>query len=96
MCRRKTLLLSDSIDDIQKAAALLRTGELVAIPTETVYGLAADAENGTAVARIFEAKGRPADNPLIVHIAVGTSSPAWCPPYLKLLKSWPGPFGLDL
>ena len=69
MCRRKTLLLSDSIDDIQKAAALLRTGELVAIPTETVYGLAADAENGTAVARIFEAKGRPADNPLIVHIA---------------------------
>lgn len=41
----------------------------MAIPTETVYGLAADAENGTAVARIFEAKGRPADNPLIVHIA---------------------------
>lgn len=44
-------------------------GELVAIPTETVYGLAADAENGPAVARIFEAKGRPMDNPLIVHIA---------------------------
>lgn len=56
-------------EDINKAGELLRQGGLVAIPTETVYGLAADATSGTAVERIFEAKGRPQDNPLIVHIA---------------------------
>lgn len=52
-----------------RAAALLKSGELVAMPTETVYGLAADACSSQAVRRIFEAKGRPQDNPLIVHIA---------------------------
>lgn len=56
-------------EDIRTAGAILQTGGLVAIPTETVYGLAADALNPGAVARIFETKGRPADNPLIVHIA---------------------------
>ena len=64
-----TLHLSNTTEDIQKAAAILRDGGLVAMPTETVYGLAADALNGAAVRRIFEAKGRPMDNPLIVHIA---------------------------
>ncbi|MEG0768080.1 MAG: L-threonylcarbamoyladenylate synthase, partial [Clostridia bacterium] len=54
---------------IAKAAALLRAGQLVAFPTETVYGLGADALNAQAVREIFVAKGRPADNPLIVHIA---------------------------
>ena len=54
---------------IAEAAALLRQGGLVAFPTETVYGLGADARNGQAVARIFEAKGRPVFNPLIVHVA---------------------------
>lgn len=54
---------------IAQAAALLRQGEIVALPTETVYGIAADARNGAAVAKIFKAKGRPQDNPLIVHIA---------------------------
>jgi L-threonylcarbamoyladenylate synthase len=54
---------------IEEAAALLRAGALVAFPTETVYGLGADATNGLAVARIFEAKGRPRFNPLIVHVA---------------------------
>lgn len=53
---------------IAKAAEILRAGGLVAIPTETVYGLAADATQGKAVARIFEAKGRPSFNPLIVHV----------------------------
>ena len=53
---------------IALAAKLLRQGELVALPTETVYGIAADARNGGAVAKIFVAKGRPQDNPLIVHI----------------------------
>ena len=60
----------DSPDEaiLQKAAAMLHNGALVAFPTETVYGLGADALNPDAVARIFQAKGRPANNPLIVHI----------------------------
>src|SRR5690242_11951988 len=54
---------------IEQAAAMIRAGGLVAFPTETVYGLGADALNEAAVARIFEAKGRPSDNPLIAHVA---------------------------
>src|SRR5205814_766358 len=54
---------------IEHAAAIIRQGGLVAFPTETVYGLGADALNGQAIERIFAAKGRPADNPLIVHIS---------------------------
>lgn len=67
----KTILLSPKTDAdaVEKAAALLRAGEVVGIPTETVYGLAANALDTTAVAKIFQAKGRPQDNPLIVHIA---------------------------
>ncbi len=65
----KTKLLSTSECDISYAARLLADGEVVGIPTETVYGLAADAENEESVKKIFEAKGRPQDNPLIVHIA---------------------------
>ena len=65
----ETYYFTNSQQDIQNAAAILRDGGVVAIPTETVYGLAADALNGTAVRRIFEAKGRPMDNPLIVHVA---------------------------
>ena len=53
---------------VQEAAAILRRGGLVALPTETVYGLGADAANPAAVARIFAAKGRPADHPVIVHL----------------------------
>lgn len=64
-----TRYLSACPSDIETAGELLRAGELVAIPTETVYGLAANALDPTAVAAIFEAKGRPQDNPLIVHIA---------------------------
>lgn len=65
----KTLLLSKNDEDIKKAAKLLADGEVVAIPTETVYGLAADATNKKAVEKIFKAKGRPQDNPLIVHVS---------------------------
>ncbi len=65
----KTYDLTNTTEDIRRAAAILRDGGLVAIPTETVYGLAADALNGGAVRRIFEAKDRPMDNPLIVHVA---------------------------
>ncbi|HHY19384.1 MAG TPA: threonylcarbamoyl-AMP synthase, partial [Firmicutes bacterium] len=54
--------------EIDKAAELIKIGELVAFPTETVYGLGADALNPKAVLAIFRAKGRPADNPLIVHV----------------------------
>ena len=54
--------------EIAEAVRLLKGGELVGIPTETVYGLGADAANPAAVAKIFTAKGRPADHPLIVHI----------------------------
>lgn len=64
-----TLHLTDSQQDIRIAAGVLRDGGLVAMPTETVYGLSANALDGNAVRRIFEAKGRPMDNPLIVHIA---------------------------
>ena len=65
----ETKLLSDHAADLLEAAALLQQGKVVGIPTETVYGLAADARNPEAVRQIFAAKGRPADNPLIVHIA---------------------------
>lgn len=63
----ETLILRES--EIKKAADIIRSGGLVAIPTETVYGLAANALDGKAVRKIFAAKGRPMDNPLIVHIA---------------------------
>lgn len=65
----ETIILSDSENDIESAAQLIRNGEVVGIPTETVYGLGADASNEEAVRKVFAAKGRPADNPLIVHLA---------------------------
>lgn len=65
----ETILLTSSQEDIEKAGKLLAAGELVGIPTETVYGLAASALDGHAVSDIFKAKGRPSDNPLIVHIS---------------------------
>jgi len=63
----KTQVLPITPESVALAARLLQQGELVALPTETVYGIAADARNGEAVKKIFEAKGRPQDNPLIVH-----------------------------
>lgn len=97
----ETWRLTAAPADLEKAAALLRAGELVAVPTETVYGLAADALNGEAVRRIFEAKGRPADNPLIVHIA---EMAAWEPLVTHIPETarrlaaayWPGPLTLIL
>jgi L-threonylcarbamoyladenylate synthase len=93
-----------AIDD---AVQRLRAGHLVALPTETVYGLAADADQPEAVARIFAAKGRPADHPLIVHLA-GTTREEWAaaldhyaaqvPPFAQRLMEafWPGPLTLIL
>lgn len=65
----ETKLLKPNEESINLACSLLKAGEVVAVPTETVYGLAGDAMNGNAIKKIFEAKGRPADNPLIVHIS---------------------------
>ena len=84
---------------IEQALTVLRAGGLVAIPTETVYGLAADASNEAAVRRIFGAKGRPADHPLIVHIADTSSLGEWAaeiPPAAAHLAAtcWPGPLTL--
>ena len=84
---------------IEQALGVLRAGGLVAIPTETVYGLAADASNEAAVRRIFGAKGRPADHPLIVHIANTSSLGDWAaeiPPAAAHLAAtcWPGPLTL--
>lgn len=83
------------------ALAALRRGEVIGLPTETVYGLAADAGDAHAVARIFELKGRPADHPLIVHIAGAEQLPAFCravpPAALALAQAfWPGPLTLIL
>jgi L-threonylcarbamoyladenylate synthase len=86
---------------VLRAAELLRAGEVVALPTETVYGLAANALDETAVAKIFQIKGRPADNPIIVHIAghemAGRCVAKWPPLADKLAKAfWPGPLTLVL
>jgi L-threonylcarbamoyladenylate synthase len=85
---------------MERALALLRAGEVVAIPTETVYGLAGDATNGAAVARIFEAKGRPRFNPLIAHVAdmAMAEDIAIFDPLSRQLaeKFWPGPLTLVL
>ena len=64
-----TSLDGEAKDNIAKAAKILNDGGLVVFPTETVYGLGADATNGTAVASVFSAKGRPSDNPLIIHLS---------------------------
>ncbi len=84
---------------VDRALEVLRNGGLVAIPTETVYGLAADASNATAIARVFEVKGRPVDHPLIVHIATGEQLADWAreisPVAARLAATcWPGPLTL--
>lgn len=97
----ETKLLTDCAADLIEAAQLLQSGQVVGIPTETVYGLAADARNEQAVRQIFAAKGRPADNPLIVHIAqlcqletVAKTVPALAQ---KLADHfWPGPLTMIL
>ncbi|MEV7541149.1 L-threonylcarbamoyladenylate synthase [Streptomyces sp. NPDC089915] len=87
--------------DIEKAAELLRAGGLVAFPTETVYGLGANAEDSEAVSRTFQAKGRPPNHPLIVHLAGAHQLDGWVagvPETARLLaeRFWPGPLTLVL
>jgi len=86
---------------VQRAAELLRAGEVVALPTETVYGLAANARDASAVAKIYEIKGRPAHNPLIVHVAdfalARQCVSTWPEAAERLAKSfWPGPLTMVL
>ncbi|MBX6722194.1 MAG: threonylcarbamoyl-AMP synthase [Dactylosporangium sp.] len=93
--------MTASIGDIEQAAAVLRAGGLVAFPTETVYGLGADAESPSAVARIFQAKGRPPTHPLIVHISGVERLEGWVKEVsatARLLaeRFWPGPLTLVL
>ncbi|GLU33150.1 L-threonylcarbamoyladenylate synthase [Trinickia caryophylli] len=90
-----------SAAQIEEAAALLDAGELVAFPTETVYGLGGDAENPQAVARIYAAKGRPANHPVIVHLGPQGDPQYWVehlpPDARKLIDAfWPGPLTLIL
>lgn len=97
----KTKLLQNTMEDLKLAAALLRRGELVAFPTETVYGLGADARCEDAVRNIFTAKGRPADNPLIVHIsdmAMLDGIVSEIPEIAQRLAEafWPGPLTMVL
>lgn len=93
--------LTDSPSDLERAASLLRAGALVAFPTETVYGLGADAGNARAVADVFRAKGRPPDHPVIVHLPSARALPLWAaeiPDSARRLAGmfWPGPLTLVL
>ena len=88
-------------ENIAAAAQIIRSGGLLAIPTETVYGLGADALNEQAVLRIFEAKGRPQDNPLIIHVPEASWLERYCeqvPPeaYVLAARFWPGPLTMIL
>ena len=87
--------------EIRKAAEILRAGGLVAFPTETVYGLGADALNAGAVARLYATKRRPADHPVIVHFGSGESAFAWAREIPRAARQlaerfWPGPLTLIL
>ena len=102
MSSENPILLSNcTADAISNAAAALHSGALVAFPTETVYGLGADATNESAVAHIYSVKGRPADHPLIVHIGQLSQLDQWAidiPDYAIALARdfWPGPMTLVL
>ncbi len=96
-----TLLLQEDLHSLRKAARIINNGGLVAFPTETVYGLGAAATDPAAVARIFKAKGRPVDNPLIVHLSdpgqIETVAGAIPGKAFKLTERfWPGPLSLVL
>jgi L-threonylcarbamoyladenylate synthase len=97
---QNTRILPYGAEAIAEAARLIAAGQVVAMPTETVYGLAADAANGEAVARIYEAKGRPAFNPLIVHVSdiAQASEIALFDDDARALagRHWPGPLTLVL
>jgi len=90
--------MAEPLRAVEQAAAALRRGDLVILPTETVYGLAADAANPLAVARIYEAKGRPSFNPLIAHVATLEAAERLArwerPAHILAEAFWPGPLTL--
>ena len=95
------ILPADSPDTPEIAGEIIKNGGLVAIPTETVYGLGADGLNPEAVAKIFKAKGRPQDNPLILHITGPEQIPLYChhvpaAAYALAEAFWPGPLTMVL
>ncbi len=101
LCSSQTEVVDASERSIRLAASLLQAGHIVGIPTETVYGLAADAANPDAVARVFAAKGRPSEHPLIVHLGEAANLSDWArhiPPQASRLADafWPGPLTLVL
>jgi len=101
MCAQGTILSNCSIDALSRAAEKLRAGGLVAFPTETGYGLGADATNAQAVARIYQVTGRPSGHPVIVHLADINQIDEWVadiPDYAIALarEFWPGPMTLIL
>ena len=97
----KTKILTTDEKDIRIAAEIISSGGLVAFPTETVYGLGANALDADAVARVYEAKGRPSDNPMIVHISrasdIGQLTPMLSADIVALIDNfWPGPLTMVL
>ena len=97
----ETKLLKDTEQDIRTAAAILRAGGLVGIPTETVYGLGANGLSSAAVGKIFAAKGRPQDNPLILHVPDASWLARYCrevpdSAYTLAERFWPGPLTMIL
>ena len=98
---RMEIISNPTQDEIRRAAKALKNGHLVAFPTETVYGLGADASSSTSVSRIYEVKGRPTDHPLIAHISSISQMDKWAvdvPGYaINLARNfWPGPMTLIL
>ncbi|MFW8595583.1 L-threonylcarbamoyladenylate synthase [Cribrihabitans neustonicus] len=100
MTQKNTEILAATAEGVARAAALLHAGELVSFPTETVYGLGADARQGSAVAAIYDAKGRPSFNPLIAHVHSAEAARRyveWSGPAETLAAAfWPGPLTLVL
>jgi L-threonylcarbamoyladenylate synthase len=101
MNKKTKILNADLEKDILEASSMLKKGQIVAVPTETVYGLAADARNIDAVKQIFTIKNRPVNHPLIVHIASIDQLSEWAkdiPPaaYILAKHFWPGPLSLLL
>ena len=101
MNKKTKILKADQEKDILEAVSMLQKGQLIAVPTETVYGLAADARNIEAVEEIFRVKNRPSNHPLIIHIASFEHLSEWAqniPPIAAVLAKnfWPGPLTLLL
>jgi L-threonylcarbamoyladenylate synthase len=95
------MIVAPTPENVDRAARMLRDGELVSFPTETVYGLGADARNPDAVCRIFATKRRPAEHPVIVHIADASALPRWTRSVAAGARAlaaafWPGPLTLIL